>query len=324
MRLEDLNNTMFLKQFVYGLISFIPGVNRWLAKGTGGTGSSRYCYSVWMRHLVMAKTNGLNTYPKVVAELGPGDSLGIGLAALVSGCEKYYAFDVVEHATLEKNIIIFHEIVALFRGKTPIPDAKEFPELKPYLKNYDFPSDIFNDDWLSVALNAERLKKIEDSIHNARSKDSLIQYKVPWSDENIVKEGTVDMIYSQAVLEHVDDLQSTYKIMFSWLKTNGFISHQIDFKCHGTANKWNGHWLYSDNIWKFIRGKRPYLINRMPHSKHLELLQKEQFKLLCDIRIVTKSNIFITNLAEKFRTISDEDLVTSGAFIQAIKYQEIL
>ena len=31
----------------------------------------------------MAKANGLNPYPEVVAELGPGDSLGTGLAALI-------------------------------------------------------------------------------------------------------------------------------------------------------------------------------------------------------------------------------------------------
>lgn len=32
----------------------------------------------------MAKKNGLNPYPKIVAELGPGDSLGIGLADTLS------------------------------------------------------------------------------------------------------------------------------------------------------------------------------------------------------------------------------------------------
>ena len=34
--------------------------------------------------------------PKMVAELGPGDFLGVGLAALVSGVESYHAFDVVQ------------------------------------------------------------------------------------------------------------------------------------------------------------------------------------------------------------------------------------
>lgn len=46
---------MKLKQLIYGVASFVPGVIRLCAKGTGGTDSARYCYSVWLRHLVMAK-----------------------------------------------------------------------------------------------------------------------------------------------------------------------------------------------------------------------------------------------------------------------------
>jgi len=82
---------MKLKQLIFGMATFVPGIYQLRAKGTGGTDSARYCYSVWLRHLVMAKRNGLNPYPRIVAELGPGDSLGIGLAALISGCDKYFA-----------------------------------------------------------------------------------------------------------------------------------------------------------------------------------------------------------------------------------------
>jgi len=85
---------MKLRQLAYGIATFIPGIQSLRQKGTGGTDTSRYCYTIWLRHLVMAKSNGLNFHPKVVAELGPGDSLGIGLAALISGSDKYFAFDV--------------------------------------------------------------------------------------------------------------------------------------------------------------------------------------------------------------------------------------
>jgi hypothetical protein len=79
----------------------------------------------------MASNNGLNTYPKVVAELGPGDSLGIGLAALVSGAEKYFALDVVEYTNIERNLKIFDELVTLFKNKEDIPGEQEFPEVRP-------------------------------------------------------------------------------------------------------------------------------------------------------------------------------------------------
>ena len=82
------------ERVMVGLATFIPGLSWVMAKlrKTGGTDSARYCYSVWLRHLAMAHTNGLPTSPKIVAELGPGDSIGMGLAALIAGTEKYFAF----------------------------------------------------------------------------------------------------------------------------------------------------------------------------------------------------------------------------------------
>ena len=310
---------MKLKPFIYGIATFVPGLNQYKAKGTGGTDSAKYCYSVWLRHLVMAKKNGLDPYPKVVAELGPGDSLGIGIAALISGCDKYFAFDVVEHSNTEKNLQIFDELVSLFTKRTAIPGDDEFPKVKPYLDKYNFPADILNENRLQHALEKSRIKQIREAISHTQFNSSLIQYKVPWYDSSILEKKSVDMIYSQAVLEHVDDLQNTYTSMQLWLKSTGYISHQVDFKCHGTADEWNGHWVYSDFIWKLIRGKRPYLLNREPHSTHLDILKKEGFKVLCDKKIESESVFTIGDLAPRFKSMSEDDLTTSGAFIQAIK-----
>jgi hypothetical protein len=266
----------------------------------------------------MAKKNGLNPYPKIIAELGPGDSLGVGLAALISGCDKYFAFDVVEHLKTEKNIQIFDELVSLFRNRVAIPGDNEFPRLKPYLEEYSFPGDILDESRLHDVLDESRIKKIRDAIIRPKI-NSLIQYKVPWYDYSILEKECLDMVYSQAVLEHVDDLRNTYKSMQLWLKPTGFISHQIDFKCHGTAAEWNGHWCYSDFIWKLIRGKRPYFLNREPHSTHLAILKEQGFKILCDKRINAESIFTLDDLSPRFRSISEDDLTTSGAFIQAIK-----
>jgi len=65
-------------------------------KGTGSP--ARYYYSVYLRHLVIAAANGLSPDFRVVAEIGPGESLGVGMAALLSGVRRYCAFDVVKHA----------------------------------------------------------------------------------------------------------------------------------------------------------------------------------------------------------------------------------
>ena len=130
----------------------------------------------------------------------------------------------------------------------------------------------------------------------------------------------MDMIYSQAVLEHVDDLTGAYRAMRRWLKPAGYMSHQIDFKSHGTADEWNGHWAYSDLMWAVIRGRRPYLLNREPHSSHIAILEREGFTIRCDKTVKTCSNLARDALAQRFRSISDDDLTTSGAFIQAVRH----
>ncbi len=311
------------KQLIYGMATNLPGVIKLkkiiTGKGTGGTDNARYCYSVWLRHLVMAKLNNLNVFPKVVAEIGPGDSLGIGLAAMISGVEKYNAFDIVEYSNIETNLDIFDELVKLFKERTPIPGEDEFPEVKPFLNKYSFPDDILSEDKLEYCLSKPRLDKIRKSIENINLNNSQIQYKVPWNKMDIIEKESVDMIYSQAVLEHVDDLKGVYEAMYLWLNPTGFISHEIDFKCHGTASEWNGHWTHSDLKWKLIKGKRPYLINREPRSKHIELLGKTGFEIICEHPSYGKSNINKRELAPKYKHLSDEDLSTCTSFIQAVK-----
>ena len=119
---------MRIKQILFGIGSYIPGVYNRFSGGTGGTDSAEYCYSLWLRHLVMAYKHGLlNKLPNVVAEVGPGDSLGVGLAALISGSNKYYAFDIVEYLNNTRNLEIFDQLVDLFKHRQILPTEDEFP-----------------------------------------------------------------------------------------------------------------------------------------------------------------------------------------------------
>ena len=258
---------MKIRPLIGGLATFFPIVNKLCARKTGGSLSARYCYSVWLRHLVMTSQKGGAQIPSIVAELGPGDSLGMGLAALLSGADLYYALDLVETTNVERNVEVFDELVELFGRRERVPDELEFPRIKPYLDSYEFPSQLLSNDHLDRMLAPDRVKLLRDSILNIDSSDSVIKFAVPWHGTDIIVKDSVDHIFSQAVFEHVDDLENTYNTLHLWLKPGGLMSHQIDFKSHGTAELWNGHWQYSDWIWKMIRGRRPYLINREPYSR---------------------------------------------------------
>src|SRR5687767_9884078 len=87
-----------IRALLKGAATYLPIVRQYACRGSGGTTSARYCYSVWLRHLVKAHESGLNSNPGNVAELGPGDSLGVGIAALLSGADHYYALDAKAHA----------------------------------------------------------------------------------------------------------------------------------------------------------------------------------------------------------------------------------
>jgi SAM-dependent methyltransferase len=313
---------MNIKPYLKGIATYMPGVNKFFFKGAGGTAYARYCYSVWLRHLIMAHNNGLSTKVETIAELGPGCSLGTGLAALLCGSKKYYAFDIVEHANITENIKVFDELVNLFKKREKIPGKNEFPEIKPYLETYEFPADILTEEKLEITLNARRIDAIRNALLNLgvtiNNKDIQISYFVPWTHPEIIKKESVDMIFSQAVMEHVNDLAYTYRASNRWLKPGGFMSHEIDFRSHNTAKKWNGHWAYSNFAWKLINGKRSY-INRQPHSAHIDILKKNGFELVCDIRDIDNSGINRSQLASLFKNISNDDMTTCTAFIQAVK-----
>lgn len=304
------------RAFASGLASFVPGVRRFMVRGTGGTCSARYCYTVWMRHLVKADGSGIPTVHACVAELGPGDSLGVGLAALLSGAPRYIALDAKSHANPEQNLAIFEELVDLFQQRAPIPDDVEFPLVRPKLEDYRFPSHILSEDRLSSTLSESRIESIRAAVQGHQSREIALEYRAPWTDPSVVVSGSVDFLFSQAVLEHVDDLETTYKAMRAWVKPDGFLSHSIDFTSHNITRSWNGHWTLNDPAWKIVRGTRPYLINREPLSRHLALLSKYGFDLVKVDKQHASADPSL-RLAKRFRAMHRDDMSTRGAFVQA-------
>lgn len=305
-----------------GVASCIPGLDRLGGRHTGGTVSARYCYSVWLRHLIMARTHGLAEHPRVVAELGPGDSLGTGIAALLTGAERLYAFDVVRYANPSQNVRILDELVALFSRREPVPADDEFPEVKPRLDSYSFPRELLAEEPLRSMLAPDRVRSIREALSvgpGAGAGSIHASYFVPWTAADVIEEGTVDFVYSQAVLEHVTDLDLTYDALRRWLKPGGWMSHQIDFRCHGLARAWNGHWTYPEPVWRMIQGRKPYLLNRASHSIHVQKQRAIGFQIRGDIAAVTADGVDRQRLAPRFRHYTDDDLRTSGALLLAMK-----
>lgn len=308
-----------LMPMTIGVVLHMPFVKTLLSYRTGGTIESKYCYSVWLRHLKMLNSVQ-NVVPKRVAELGPGDSLGIGFAALLSGAESFRAFDVIKYWDVERNLKIFDELVFLFKYKAPIPDNVKYPKVQPRLDNYAFPDGILSDEILKASLSESRLEAIREEIRNPdNSRNTFVKFYVPWDDYNVISPGSIDFLYSQAVLEHVEDLEGTYVAFSKWLKKGGVMSHSIDFKCHRTTKRWNGHRTYSEFQWKIVKGGRMFLINRLPYSVHRELQKKHGFRILKEIPVTTANEIPENEFSPRFRHLSEEDMTTSEAYMLSVK-----
>ncbi len=299
--------------------------------------TARYNYSVWLRHLITAHRNGLSTRPRVVVELGPGHSLGTGLAAMICGAEEYFALDAVCAARAQTNIEMLDELVDLFKAREAVPDREDFipadgPQVSekarstihPELESYEFPREILTDERLKETMNPERIRSIRKTLaqaDEADDKDAAIFYLAPWheADRRIIPANSVDMVFSQGVLQWIGDLPGLYATLASWLKPGGFMSHQIVFDSLGFAKDWNGHWTYSETMWRLVTGRRGFVLNREPHSTYMRLLQPNGFRLMCDMTYEGDSNFGRSALAPRFREMSDQDLTTSSCFFQAAR-----
>jgi hypothetical protein len=305
-----------------GTIRHLPGIDKLMSQPkTGGTNESRYCYSVWMRHLV--HWSRFRKYvPDTVAELGPGDSLGTGLAALLAGCNRLFELDVIKYWSNERNLKIFEELIELFRKKTPIPDATEYPRLKPYLSDYGFPAGILSNERLEKSLSDNRISEIRREIQDIDNPSNrFIKYKIPWHNSEVINFCSVDFIYSQAALECIDELDSTFDAMNSWLKPNGLMSHTIDFKSHGLTSQWNGHWKFNEFEWSLAKGGRSFLVNRKTLSDYMKLHEKYGFRIYEKEPVKTENLIPLNSLSKRYRSLPENEITTSGIYIISEKGQ---
>ena len=310
-----------LRPLFKGLLTWIPGLHRALydRQAGGGTGSAAYCYGVWLKHLSFLWHHGMRVMPATVLELGPGASLGTGLAALLSGAERYVAIDAIPLARPEVNLAVLQDLIALFRARAARP-AKSWPDYDSFLDQRLFPSQILTEERLGGSLAEERIAPIAEALQRLGSRvpGQAIRYGT-WADPDPLGEGEADLILSHSVLQHVAQLEAVYRHCQRWLKPGGWMSHQIDFSAHGVTGSWNGHLRYGERLWTLVAGHRPYFLNRQPCSAHLALLRDHGFDVVSPIRNSRIDGIDRARLAPMWRGLSDEDLSTAGALIQARK-----
>ncbi len=181
-----------------------------------------YANSIFTRIDKSVSTKG-SWYGKRVLEVGPGDSLGTGLLCLSKGASSYCAIDrfaVGMDLEFEKQVFKKLFLAMDSEQQANCKGVVDFLE-----KNGSYPGDQF-----------------------------VYRNNLPIEEAPIVLGiGTFDVIYSNAVLEHVSDLSGTISSFSKLLSSDGVMRHEVDLRSHQTYEKHPLHFLeYPQWLWRLM------------------------------------------------------------------------
>jgi SAM-dependent methyltransferase len=276
---------------------------------------------VWLRHLAVLRNYGVAPPAGTVVELGPGESQGLGIAALFTGARRTVGLDAAPFASPAANRDVFAGLVGLFRDGVRAAGDDEFPNVRPRVPTLPRPVDLTDPATLAAALDADRLAQIDAALATAGDAPaSPVGYHAPW-DHASIPAGTADLVVSQAVLEYLpfepgnDVVDEAFAAMRRWLRPGGILSHQIDLTAP-FGPEWNAHWALGDVAWRVVRGRRT-MQNRAPRSAYLAACARHGFEVLAAIPDVAAAGVPATRLAPRFAALPAEDYVTRGLHLVA-------
>src|SRR5437773_9707430 len=152
-----------LPHMVKGTLTFVPPLNAWRIRqrSTGGTDSPQYCYSTWHRCMSALREGGFSLQGAHMAELGPGDTIGLGLAALLYGVGEYCGLDLVPFA----------------EGFDPLPFFDQLLELA-----------VADQGFRRHMLSDSEIQAIRADLHGGIKASRIVGYHAPWSSNSLRKD----------------------------------------------------------------------------------------------------------------------------------------
>ena len=185
-------------------------------------------------------------------ELGPGNSLAQAVLWNLLGAERVLAVDVQQYASAESAPGVYRGVIEnlpsrIEEGKLPDPLG---PEGRAARVHELFP----NGDLAFPVLG------------------SRIDYRVTDGRDLPLESGTVDLIYSISVLEHVREVEHLYREMRRVLRPRGLCSHIIDLRDHHHREPLD-FLRYPDGLWDRMVGRSAGWTNRLRASDHLRLIE---------------------------------------------------
>jgi SAM-dependent methyltransferase len=155
----------------------------------------------WLTFLSSYTKGTISIRDKTILVLGPGADLGVGLITLFLGAKQYNSLDV---NNLVKNV----------------PEAF-YDELFSRIPK------ILDNAVETVATLKEQL-----SLTNAGKNDRLNYICRNDFDIKVFGKNSIDIVFSQAAIEHFDDIKHTFSQLSEVVKPGGIIVAEIDLNTH--------------------------------------------------------------------------------------------
>lgn len=215
-------------------------------------------------------------------ELGPGDSLSTAAIAWAHGASEGWLIDAGSYAS--RDIENYRPLFEALAGMKLARDAGQLMQCRS----------------VGDMLNMTHCAYREDGLAGLRA----------------VRAGSLDMIFSQAVLEHVPraEFGATLREMKRILKPGGVGSHVVDFKDHLGSSLHNLR--FGDGLWEqaWFAKRSGFYTNRLRYSEVVAAFTDAGFAVETTLRRTwDAAPLPRASLAPQFQTLSDDDLRVLGA-----------
>lgn len=242
------------------------------------------CFSEYFDVLGVPR-NDISAYllGKTLMEYGPGDLPAMALLMYAHGAEKVFCVDRFPLVSMsEKNQEVLRRI-----SSTLPPRERERAE------------QVF-----------QQAGEPESGLHSDR-----VQYLVRSNGLSGLR-GDADLVFSRAVLEHVNDLHGTFEDMHRALRAGGVAIHQVDLKSHGLHRRNSLDFLtWPTYLWNLMYSQKG-VPNRWRVDRYRRWIKECEFDLVQLEPTALASFAEIAevrpHLAAEFRAVSDEDLAWVG------------
>ncbi len=238
----------------------------------GNERDAPYFYGVWVKHLALLRRAGLDGAPRAVAEFGPGDTLGSGISALLTGAQRYAAFDVRDFTTERGNLLILERLLPLVAADAPRRPHGGWLVLEQMLGEDLRPSRLGFPGQPAEASLGERAQAIRTALARVSEPRGRLRVIAPWHALP-APPAEFDVVFSHSALQYEPDLRRIFRYMAAILRPGGVMSHQVDLTSIGATRSWNGHRCYGRLAWRLVNLGRPYALNRHPASAYVEAVR---------------------------------------------------